>query len=163
MSRLVLLFLLLTLNMYCRQGLMLCKYFPLWLFLLFHNLALCITTLLTITSIWSSVNNTLPKVNYVKAIDVFLLTSFFCVVFTLLEYTIVLNCATILTVFKKTWKRRPPRKVKSTNNRHWDGILSSIIPYVMLCAIWYHLYNLKNVKNIHGGVLLLVNFYLQLY
>ena len=26
----------------------------------------------------------------------------------------------------------------------------------MLCAIWYHLYNLKNVKNIHGGKLLLV-------
>ena len=26
------------------------------------------------------------------------------------------------------------------------------------CAIWYHLYNLKNVKNIHGGVLILVNF-----
>ena len=28
--------------------------------------------------------------------------------------------------------------------------------YVMCCAIWYHLYNLKNVKNTHGGVLLLV-------
>ena len=26
----------------------------------------------------------------------------------------------------------------------------------MLCAIWYHLHNLKNVKNTHGGVLLLV-------
>ena len=26
----------------------------------------------------------------------------------------------------------------------------------MLCAIWYHLYNLKTVKNAHGGVLLLV-------
>ena len=26
----------------------------------------------------------------------------------------------------------------------------------MLCAIWYHLYNLKNVKNTNGGVLLLV-------
>ena len=26
----------------------------------------------------------------------------------------------------------------------------------MCCAIWYHLYNLKNVKNTHGGVLLLV-------
>ena len=26
----------------------------------------------------------------------------------------------------------------------------------MLCAIWYHLYNIKNVKNTHGGVLLLV-------
>ena len=25
----------------------------------------------------------------------------------------------------------------------------------MLCAIWCHLYNLKNVKNTHGGVLLI--------
>ena len=24
------------------------------------------------------------------------------------------------------------------------------------CAIWYHLYNLKNVENTHGGVLILV-------
>ena len=29
--------------------------------------------------------------------------------------------------------------------------------YVMFCAIWFHLYTLKNVKNIHGRVLLLVN------
>ena len=27
---------------------------------------------------------------------------------------------------------------------------------VVLCAIWYHLHNLKNVKNTYGGVLLLV-------
>ena len=27
--------------------------------------------------------------------------------------------------------------------------------YGMLCAIWYHLYKLKNVKNTHRGVLLL--------
>ena len=27
---------------------------------------------------------------------------------------------------------------------------------VMRCTIWYHLYNSKNVKNTHGGVLLLV-------
>ena len=27
---------------------------------------------------------------------------------------------------------------------------------VMLCTIWYPLYNLKNVKNTHGGVLLFV-------
>ena len=26
----------------------------------------------------------------------------------------------------------------------------------MLCAIWYHLRNLKSIKNTHGGVLLLV-------
>ena len=28
--------------------------------------------------------------------------------------------------------------------------------YVMLCTIWYYSYILKNLKNIHGGVLLLV-------
>ena len=26
----------------------------------------------------------------------------------------------------------------------------------MRCAIWYHLHDLKNVKNTHGGVLLLL-------
>ena len=31
-----------------------------------------------------------------------------------------------------------------------------IATYVMRCAILYHLYNLKNVKNTHGGVLMLV-------
>ena len=29
-------------------------------------------------------------------------------------------------------------------------------PYVMRCTIWYHWYNLKNVKNTYGGVLILV-------
>ena len=33
----------------------------------------------------------------------------------------------------------------------------------MLCAILYHLYHLKNVKNNHGGVLLLVKCYLVLF
>ena len=28
--------------------------------------------------------------------------------------------------------------------------------YVVRCAIWYHLYKLKNVKNTHGGELILV-------
>ena len=31
----------------------------------------------------------------------------------------------------------------------------------MRCAIWYHLYNLKNVKNTHGGVLILVKLQAQ--
>ena len=31
-----------------------------------------------------------------------------------------------------------------------------INPYVMLCAILYHWYNLKNMRNTHGGVLILV-------
>ena len=28
--------------------------------------------------------------------------------------------------------------------------------HVLHCAIWYHLYNLTNLKNTHGGMLLLV-------
>ena len=28
--------------------------------------------------------------------------------------------------------------------------------FVMRCTIWYHLYNFKNLKNNHGGVLILV-------
>ena len=33
----------------------------------------------------------------------------------------------------------------------------------MRCAIWYNLYNFKNVKNTHGGVLLLVKFQASTY
>ena len=32
----------------------------------------------------------------------------------------------------------------------------SLTKYVVRCAIWYHLYNLKNVKITHRGVLILV-------
>ena len=31
----------------------------------------------------------------------------------------------------------------------------------MFCAIWYHLYNLKKVKNTHRGVLLLVKLQIK--
>ena len=31
-----------------------------------------------------------------------------------------------------------------------------LFTYVVRCAIWYHLYNFKNVKNTHAGVLILV-------
>ena len=33
---------------------------------------------------------------------------------------------------------------------------SDVLTHVMCCPFWYHLYNLKNVKNTHGGELLLV-------
>ena len=35
--------------------------------------------------------------------------------------------------------------------------------YVMRYAIWYHLYNLKNVKNTHKGVLILVKLQSEAY
>ena len=35
-------------------------------------------------------------------------------------------------------------------------VLSPGGSYVVRCAIWYHLYNLKNLKNTHRRVLILV-------
>ena len=39
---------------------------------------------------------------------------------------------------------------------YWIASLLNEMLYVMRCAICYHLYNFKNVRNTHGGVLLLV-------
>ena len=36
-------------------------------------------------------------------------------------------------------------------------------PNVVRCAIWYHLYNLKNMKNIYRGVLILVKLQAKVY
>ena len=47
----------------------------------------------------------------------------------------------------------------SKNNKSSDLVWESIVgEYVVHYAIWYHLHNLKNVKNSHGWVLILVNF-----
>ena len=35
-------------------------------------------------------------------------------------------------------------------------VYKNVCVYVMRCAFWYYFYSLKNVKNTHGGVLLLV-------
>ena len=41
-------------------------------------------------------------------------------------------------------------KDKTKKDHHQD------LTYMMRCAIWCRLYNFKNVKNTHGGVLILV-------
>ena len=49
-------------------------------------------------------------------------------------------------------------KNKNTDCRFKEtgAIMSTQVIYVVRCAIWYHLYNLKNVKDTHGEVLILV-------
>lgn len=63
--------------------------------------ALLITTLLTISAVWSSINAQLPRVNYVKAIDIFMMTSFGSIITSLIEFTVVLNTDTLLRVIKR--------------------------------------------------------------
>ena len=56
------------------------------------------------------------------------------------------------------------RKIRTRNNSVFGHLFIHIIiskfykfqTFVMRCAIWYHLYSFKKVKNTHGGVLLLV-------
>ena len=47
-------------------------------------------------------------------------------------------------------------KVMNNSKKSEDVHYIKWIQYVMCFAIWYHLYNLKNVKNTHEGVLRLV-------
>ena len=59
-----------------------------------------------------------------------------------------------------------PRKNSLTISQYYNYFLDILIKrsqviknqckYVVRCAICYHLYNLKNIKNTHGGVLILV-------
>ena len=63
--------------------------------------ALLITTLLTISAVWSSINSQLPRVNYVKAIDIFMMTSFGSIITSLIEFTVVLNTDAILKVVNR--------------------------------------------------------------
>ena len=72
------------------------------------------------------------------------------------------------------WKLIPLRYIKAFGkkfkfhpNLHISSDLICVFSsFVMRCAIWYHLSNLRNVKNTHGELLLLVKLQpksLQLY
>ena len=46
---------------------------------------------------------------------------------------------------------------QAMQGKHYRKIIWTLqLIYVVYCTIWYHLYNLKNVENTHGGVLILV-------
>ena len=69
------------------------------------RVALGITTVLTMTTLISSSNASLPKISYLKSIDVFLVTCFVMVFASLLEYA----CVSYLG--NRKWSPSQPRKV----------------------------------------------------
>ena len=58
--------------------------------------------------------------------------------------------------YRKIPRMNPHIKLKEGLCEYLLGVLVANSLFVVRFAIWYHLYNLKNVKNIHERVLLLV-------
>ncbi|XP_012555765.2 gamma-aminobutyric acid receptor subunit beta-3 isoform X1 [Hydra vulgaris] len=77
------------------------------------RVSLCITALLTICTVWSSVNSQLPRVNYFKAVDIYLMVSFCNVIFTLIEYTLVLNSDLLGDIWRQRKKLSILTKIKN--------------------------------------------------
>ena len=55
----------------------------------YHQVGLGVTTVLTMTTLINSVNAALPKISYMKSIDIYLFVCFFMVFGALIEYACV--------------------------------------------------------------------------
>lgn len=91
------------------------------------RVSLSVTTVLAILFLSSTINENMPKVSYMKAIDYFLSVSFLFIFCTLLEYVIVLNT--------KPSVRRKHKQDEGTG--HMNGYASrerrvGIVNYVVL-------------------------------
>ena len=83
------------------------------------RVGLGVTTVLTMTTLISSTNSALPKISYVKSIDVYLAACFFMVFASLLGKWFITNMTNnILHTFKTTYVciSNPPKVTLQTTN-----------------------------------------------
>ena len=70
------------------------------------QVGLGVTTVLTMTTLINSVNAALPKISYMKSIDIYLFVCFFMVFGALIEYACVGYTDKRIQLRKNRWRRR---------------------------------------------------------
>ena len=72
-----------------------------------------------------------------------------------LQFSFLNRNKIIIFLSLRSWRGNVGKSALLSQTSH---VFPSIIFYgfMMVCAIWCHLYNLKNVKNIYGGVVFLI-------
>ena len=84
-----------------------------------------ITTVLTMTTISNGVRSSLPRISYVKAIDIYLVMCFVFVFAALLEYA---------AVNYTYWGARAKRKAKKAKDERADGLFKKTEKVTLILA-----------------------------
>ncbi|XP_058884008.1 gamma-aminobutyric acid receptor subunit rho-3-like [Acipenser ruthenus] len=84
------------------------------------RVSLGITTVLTMTTIITGVSASMPQVSYVKAVDIYLWTSFLFVFLSVIEYAAV-NYLTTIEEMKKLKSKKIPVTYDTTQAMAFDG------------------------------------------
>ncbi|XP_056869160.1 gamma-aminobutyric acid receptor subunit rho-3-like, partial [Takifugu flavidus] len=84
------------------------------------SFSLGITTVLTMSTILTGVSSSMPQVSYVKAVDIYLWTSFLLVSLSVIEYAAVNSCTT-LEETRKMKRRKIPSTFNNTQAMAFDG------------------------------------------